>query len=434
MLRNLYRTFREVLWRLEAAGRELLQNSSLFAPKVLTSSILKIELKKSKNKTRYSEPSLNSLLFLDREYLAKRASEINNRVLHELDEYDANKLSREVLESVSELHDDARKYEFLVLIPNGWSDVSSMAGRTQGVQIEFLVEGLRDLGFRVSVREDCTKDELSAFYQKRNLIVLIWSLSVYHPGILKSQEISKILSTENVQHKIVGVITKEPGQDCMNTALRWKGLIDAVIYYEEQSTFQSELSRNFKVIHSQFIQSREFRVNTEKIALEGVFWSGLIKYNRKNWLFALKSLSENFGIRRGLWFYFDSLISISKKFGYASNRKLERRMESFALGLVLAHRQPGENVFLIGSFWNVYMSGQVPIVQHEGENPVIATYLIPNLDYFTIKTTEDLATVLMFSKLYPSTIFRLRKRILHRSQTYFSQREVASRLVSQIIE
>lgn len=433
MVRKVLRSARETLWHLESAVVDLMRHTTLLVPWMLQKRLFKLEFKKSRSELGYSEPSFESLMSINFNYLVSRASEINSSVIGKLAksrDYDSADFNPE---GKSESIGKDYNFEVLFLIPNGWLDSSSIQGKTQGVQIEFFIKGLKELGINVSLVEHGNLRKLGTLSENGNLILIVWSLSASDPSILQIPEITRLLKKDNPGNKIIGVITKEPGKGCMDSALRWKDIVDSVLYYEEASDFQRQLSKNFKVIHTPFIQSRRIDLSPKNISLEGVFWSGLMKFNRKNWLIALKILCKRFDIKVGVWIYFDSLIAISERFGYASVEELEKRMINYAFGLVLAHRNPGENALLIGSFWNVYMSGQIPIVQHEGEEPMLASYLTPQLDYFAIKSTEDLAAVLLFSKLYPSTVQMLRERILHRSLSNFSQKEIQKRLISQIV-
>jgi hypothetical protein len=103
---------------------------------------------------KYTEP-----VFKRKKYLSRGLDEKSFSVLIEMKslilEFNKSRIqkgSQEKFESEI-ITQDKKKSKALIVIPKGWLNSESVEGRTQGLQIKFLIEGLRNIGFDISVFE-----------------------------------------------------------------------------------------------------------------------------------------------------------------------------------------------------------------------------------------------------------------------------------------
>jgi hypothetical protein len=114
---------------------------------------------------------------------------------------------------------------------------------------------------------------------------------------------------------------------------------------------------------------------------------------------------------------------------YLPSEIISEQRSKYGFGFVMVHRNHNDDAHLIGSFWDYYRLGVIPIVQMQEIKP-IASYMTPYLDYFPVKTDLDLYAVLSLGKKYPEHFEELRKRILNRMNTEFSPEVVIKKLLS----
>ena len=97
----------------------------------------------------------------------------------------------------------------------------------------------------------------------------------------------------------------------------------------------------------------------------------------------------------------------------------------------MMHRNHNDDAHLIGSFWDYYRLGVIPIIQMQNIKP-IAPYMTPYLDYFPVKSDQDLYNILSLSKRSPEYFEKLRQRILTRMKTEFSPEIVIKKLLTDL--
>jgi hypothetical protein len=116
---------------------------------------------------------------------------------------------------------------------------------------------------------------------------------------------------------------------------------------------------------------------------------------------------------------------------YLPSEIISEQRSKYGFGFVMVHRNNNDDAHLIGSFWDYYRLGVIPIVQMQEIKP-IASYMTPYLDYFPVKSDLDLYAVLSLGKNYPEYFEELRKRILNRMSTEFSPVIVINKLLSDL--
>jgi len=323
-----------------------------------------------------------------------------------------------------------------ILVPKGWLIHGSIESKTQGPQILFLEKGLKGIGIQTEIEDyqDFNPDKTPLESEGDIEIIFVWATSVCNPETQSGQRLADWRRTSPGKKLVVGIVVKEPGIKCLQSARSWQGICDSLVFYEESSEFVKELSRISPVIHSQLIQDTQDLNFSNEMSSQGVMFSGEIKYNRLNWLLTLKFLSSKLGINAQIRPMVNSFAALNQRFGYRDNLKMTEIRKEVCASFAMAHRGPGENAFLIGSFWDAYRHTQVPIVQMEGGTDEISSYLVQWLDYLPVCDSKGLATVLAFIKNHPDTIERLRWRILDRNKTDFSAESVQHRLIQNILD
>jgi hypothetical protein len=135
---------------------------------------------------KYTEP-----VFKRKKYLSRGLDEKSFSVLIEMKslilEFNKSRIqkgSQEKFESEI-ITQDKKKSKALIVIPKGWLNSESVEGRTQGLQIKFLIEGLRNIGFDISVFEvskrNCDLTPIKNKLEEFN-VIFIWSLTIISPG------------------------------------------------------------------------------------------------------------------------------------------------------------------------------------------------------------------------------------------------------------
>jgi hypothetical protein len=105
---------------------------------------------------------------------------------------------------------------------------------------------------------------------------------------------------------------------------------------------------------------------------------------------------------------------------------------NYSLGLVILCRSPEINDGLIGSFWDVYHAGAVPLVQFEGFDYFLADYLLPYVDYLPFTSIEDLAVILKLLQESPEILSKLKNRNLLRRNTDLTKENIGVFLANMI--
>jgi hypothetical protein len=326
----------------------------------------------------------------------------------------------------SEPNIDTKKAK--IIIPDKWIDPLSAEGRTQGPQISFLKEGLEQNGFVTEIIQ-LKKDSLILNIDiLEPQLVFIWSLTYFDPN----SEIFKIfyspLLQESKQFMVVGVITANPDIDLINRYRDWRKILKKVLFYEEQSEYKKILDTIFEVVHMQIIQLTPDSIKYQKDFDTTVHASCLLKFNRIAWLLVLRYICTCLEIS-----YFIRLISNALSYKnirstYISNELIVEERIKYGFGFVMLHRNYKVDANLIGSFWDYYRLGIIPLVQMQNIEEM-ASYMIPYLDYFPFESDIDLFAILKASKNDPNHFNKLRLRILDRLKYEFKPETVVKNVL-----
>lgn len=320
----------------------------------------------------------------------------------------------------------------LIIIPNGWLNTDTNEGRTQGPQIEFLIKGLTDSDFEVSTFE--VIKENSDFTPLENKIevyevVFIWSLTIISPEDDFFKYLKCYSKSETLRAKIIGVITASPSSSRLLKYKKWKAILDTVVYYEADSEFKNELEKLFNTIHTPYIQLHSIDTKTLTKFTPSVHVSCLIKYNRVAWLLTLRYQSLVNEVKYHIRTMSIPLAENKIRELYLPIEFIASQRSKYGFGFIMMHRNHNDDAHLIGSFWDYYRLGVIPIIQMQNIKP-IAPYMTPYLDYFPVKSDQDLYNILSLSKRSPEYFEKLRQRILTRVRTEFSPEIIVKKLLT----
>lgn len=320
----------------------------------------------------------------------------------------------------------------LIIIPNGWLNTDTNEGRTQGPQIEFLIKGLTDSDFEVSTFE--VIKENSDFTPLENKIeiyevVFIWSLTIISPEDDFFKYLKCYSKSETLRAKIIGVITASPSSSRLLKYKKWKAILDTVVYYEADSEFKNELEKLFNTIHTPYIQLHSIDTKTLTKFTPSVHVSCLIKYNRVSWLLTLRYQSLVNEVKYHIRTMSIPLAENKIRELYLPIEFIASQRSKYGFGFIMMHRNHNDDAHLIGSFWDYYRLGVIPIIQMQNIKP-IAPYMTPYLDYFPVKSDQDLYNIFSLSKRSPEYFEKLRQRILTRVRTEFSPEIIVKKLLT----
>jgi hypothetical protein len=230
---------------------------------------------------------------------------------------------------------------------------------------------------------------------------------------------------------VVGVITAGPEEYSIDKYHQWRKILKKVLYYEEHSEYKQILSDIFFVIHTPYIQLTSESISHQAKFTTTVHVSCLLKLNRIAWLLVLRYICITLKIP-----YFIRLISNVLSYKnirstYISNELIAEERMGFGFGFIMVHRKPKLDAHLIGSFWDYYRLGIIPLVQMQ-KIKEIATYLTPYLDYFPIENDTDLFSILDISRDNPNHFGNLRLRILERMKNEFSAKSVVNKILTDL--
>ena len=382
----------------------------------------------------YSNPGFVKEKYLSRLNNERSASiliKVKNLTL-EYNESNLQKKSQEIFKTKISIR-DSEENKALLIIPNGWLNSQSVEGRTQGLQIEFLIEGLRNNGFEVSIFEvlktdfDLTpiKDNLEEFS-----VIFIWSLTIISPESEFYEFIKNYSKLGLIKHKIIGVITASPSQSRLVKYSKWAPILGRVIYYEEISVFRLQLQNLLDTVHVPLLQFDPKDTISSTQFSPSVHTSCLLKYNRVAWLLTLRYQCLIIGVKYHIRTMSIPLSVKKLRELYLPSEVISEQRSRYGFGFVMVHRSQTDDAHLIGSFWDYYRLGVIPIVQMQEIKP-IASYMTPYLDYFPVESDLDLFTILNLGKRFPEYFEQLRKRILTRMSTEFSPEAVTRNLLSE---
>jgi|LauGreSBDMM110SN_4_FD.fasta_scaffold20514_1 hypothetical protein len=382
---------------------------------------------------KYTEP-----VFKRKKYLSRGLDEKSFSVLIEMKslilEFNKSRIqkgSQEKFESEI-ITQDKKKSKALIVIPKGWLNSESVEGRTQGLQIKFLIEGLRNIGFDISVFEvskrNCDLTPIKNKLEEFN-VIFIWSLTIISPGDEFYEYLKYISKSDLATNKIIGVITASPSESRLVKYSKWATILGHVIYYEENSLFRQQLQKLLHTVHVPLLQLNLKGTTLSTQFSLSIHTSCLLKYNRFAWLLTLRYQCLVLGIKYHIRTMSIPLAEKKLRQLYLPSEIISEQRSKYGFGFVMVHRNHNDDAHLIGSFWDYYRLGVIPIVQMQEIKP-IASYMTPYLDYFPVKTDLDLYAVLSLGKKYPEHFEELRKRILNRMNTEFSPEVVIKKLLS----
>ena len=319
----------------------------------------------------------------------------------------------------------------LIIIPNGWTDPLTDAGRTQGPQILFLTKGLEENGFVTKIIEikNNFRPNISDTDVIESELIFIWSLTSLSP---KNSLFDDLNLTSSKSHKlpvVVGVLTASPNIDLISHYKSWNEILTNLVYFEEKSEFKNALSDFFNIKHVPYIQltPKDFKYTRE--FSPSIHASCLLKQNRVSWLLILRYMCISLKFDYLIRLISNALSYKNIKESYIPNEAIADERSKFGLGFVMVHRNPKDDAHLIGSFWDYYRLGVIPLIQMQ-KMTQIASYMTPYLDYFPIESDADLFAVLEISKNNLDHFNNLRLRIINRMENEFIPSIVVKNILS----
>jgi len=383
-------------------------------------------------KQQYKNPVFMRNKTLQNSSLIRRQQMLNNsfEALRDLSKNE-DVMTIENLENNTSIIDSCfNPKKALIIVPDGWIDPLRVEGRTQGPQIQFLKKGLVQNRFETKIIQ-LRRDDPNLQVDIRNYqLIFIWSLTYFDPN----SDAFKLLSQGSLQASekftVIGIITASPDTNLIEKYKEWTKILKKVLYYEEKSEFKKILDSIFEVTHIQLLQLTPEGFESNKNFNTGVHTSCLLKQNRIAWLIALRyiciSLKINYSIR-----FISHVLSYKKvKTSYIPNEALDKERIKFGFGFVMVHRSHNVDANLIGSFWDYYKLGVIPLVQMQDVKE-IASYMTPYLDYFPIQNDVDLYSILSISKSNFVHFNALKLRIMKRMESEFTPKNVVKNILDK---
>jgi hypothetical protein len=382
---------------------------------------------------RYNQPLFLKKNQIYAELTLKTSSRINaQKKLHSQDNAANGSGALNLVSNQNILYGKVKKFRALVVIPTGWLNSEGVGGRTQGPQIEFLIRGLKDNNIEIQTFEFGESVENLITLEAeifRFDAIFIWSLTIIRPSGEFFELLARSAKSKSFSNKLIGIITASPSENRLKTYNKWASVIKRVVYYEEDSYFKRQLDQIFEVIHYPFLQLNTQDSPTNYDFATSIHSSSLLKFNRAAWLISLRYQCLILGIKLHIRTMSTPLAARRIRKLYLSNEFITAQRSEYGFGFVMVHRNPDEDAHLIGSFWDYYRIGVIPIVQMQSIKP-IATYLTPYLDYIPVASDLDLFEILIYSRNEIEYFKKLRKRILHRMATEFTPDCVVRKLLN----
>lgn len=332
-------------------------------------------------------------------------------------------------------HQDS-KHKFrraLIIHPKHWMEQDTFEVMIHSNQILFLQRGLEENLIPTDLLDEEEFDEegvLSAL--EGECLLVFWSLSSLN---FKSKINRLLLGSEKLSNRSItklGVISASPTVKLFPRYLEWASVIQTVVFYEEESDYKKQLERFFEVIHLPLIQYTTAPCVVKDVGVR-LHFSGTLKYNRLDWLVVMRALCIVLGL------HFDCKIvrevnrNGRRDFKYRSEAIISAERQHYSIGINFAQREPGIDAKLIGSFWDYYRNGCIPIVIGENTQEM-SSYLTQNVDYFSIKTEQDLRDVILFLIRDTSHLLLLRDGIATRVQDEFNPKRLLGTLLGTLAE
>lgn len=417
-------------------------------------------INKSSNKTFkvfYSKLFLNFFtvdgystpVFLNLKSYSAQKSNLVNQLLSIIDDKILSNplktLDRSALAPKSKVH----RMNTVILIPKGWRTTEHHNYGTQGAQIEFLLQGLNEnyhnvtileIDNQTNVYEGCLEvrqgDKLDSFSYldiiTNSNIIFVWSLTMLKPDFDFFTQLNKEMDLNSKSgQKWIGVITKSPAMHVLKVYEKWSKTLSAAVFYEENSPYVESLKKIFRVIHIPIIPLIPTKIVADEAFKTSVHFSGLLKQNRLAWLFTLRYQCIALDIDYKIIAISNLLKKKNSSGKYEPFQIFAEKKSKFGFGFVLTHRDVSTDAQLIGSFWDCYQLGLIPIVQMQNRSD-LSSYLVPFLDYFPVYDSSDLMTILLAAKKHPELFNKIRDRIKLRVQHEFNSKTIISHLLRSI--
>ena len=250
---------------------------------------------------QYSEPGFIRKKYLSRDINEKYIS-IMSKTKNLILEYNKSKIQKEPQAKFKSgiIIANKKVNKALIVIPNGWLNSESSEGRTQGPQIEFLIKGLRSIGFDISIFE-VFKRKSDLTYIENNLeefnVIFIWSLTIISPEDEFYKFLENNYKSDLIKHKLIGVITASPSESRLVKYSKWAAILGHVIYYEENSLFRQQLQKLLHTVHVPLLQLNLKGTTLSTQFSLSIHTSCLLKYNRFAWLLTLRYQCLVLGIK-----------------------------------------------------------------------------------------------------------------------------------------
>ena len=242
-------------------------------------------------------------------------------------------------------------------------------------------------------------------YQENNTFFILFS-STYLTQECDITELVKYITENRIY--CIGYLTSS-GTNPLATLESVNKLkcLNLLVDYNSNSEFIKIKDNDLPVIHIPWIPTEKYILNNNSTL--NIAFSGLLKHNRDRWLIAISSLAKFYRIKISIKLYSSFAIKYRLQ-KFLTREDLLNWFSSYSFGLVILGRSPGTNDGLIGSFWDVFYSGTIPLVQFEGSNYFLAEYLSPFVDYLPFTTIEDLALILAVLRESPDIVRMLKSR------------------------
>jgi hypothetical protein len=205
--------------------------------------------------------------------------------------------------------------------------------------------------------------------------------------------------------------------------------VNLMVDYSGSSELNKINSTSIPVTHMPWIPTETIIAN-KQLTLS-IAYSGLLKFNRSRWVVATSAIAKNYAINVSIRFYSWTAVKNGIQ-NFVTRKELLEWFSNYSLGLVILCRSPGINDGLIGSFWDVYHAGAVPLVQFEEIDYFLADYLEPYVDYLPFTSVEDLTMILGLLQESPEVLNKLKNRNLLRRNTDLSKENIGIFLANTI--
>jgi len=388
-------------------------------------------------------------VFLNLKSYSAQKTNMVNELLSNIDEKILSNPLETLDHSVLAPKSKAHRMSTVILIPKGWRTTEHHNFGTQGAQIEFLLQGLNENYHNVAILEIDNQtnvykdylevmrgdklDSFSYFDIITNAnIIFVWSLTMLKPDFDCFTQLNKEVDLNSKSgQKWIGVITKSPAMHVLKVYEQWSKTLSAAVFYEENSPYVEKLKKIFKVIHIPIIPLIPTKIVADEVFKTSVHFSGLLKQNRLAWLLTLKYQCMELGIDYKIIAITKLLKKNNSSGKYEPFQTFAEKKSKFGFGFVITHRDVNTDAQLIGSFWDCYQLGLIPIVQMQNRRN-LSSYLVPFLDYFPVYDSSDLMTILLSAKKHPELFNKIRDRIKLRVQHEFNSKQIISHLLRSI--